>query len=331
MPAVAIAGGAIRILEQERLDPEKTFLYLPTVCMACNYPQFPLMAGMAVRDAGLQGLKVAPINFLNPGGILPGMLGVRLFETSVVASLLYKLYHRIRPYEKQPGAAAKAFDEAEQMLLQALRQREGLRTTFGRVAEMFRAIERDETGPRKPRIAILGDMYVKYNDVVNQDVTGLIEELGGELVVPSLTDMTCHFLDVDARAGLERPNAVKTLQTFEARYEKLAADLLGETREPEWEACAKLLEEQGISPRIAGETSINVARALYLLSHKQVDAIVHLNPMFCCPGVVSASLFRRLQADFSVPIIDIFYDGTGDPNRILIPHLSFLKAREREA
>ncbi len=46
--------------------------------------------------------------------------------------------------------------------------------------------------------------------------------------------------------------------------------------------------------------------------------------MFCCPGVVTASLFRRLQAEHATPIIDIFYDGTGDPNSVLIPHLAFL-------
>ena len=68
-------------------------------------------------------------------------------------------------------------------------------------------------------------------------------------------------------------------------------------------------------------------KALFLLTHRKVDAIVHLNPMFCCPGVVTASLFRKLQADFSLPIVDIFYDGTGDPNRVLIPHLAHLNAR----
>jgi hypothetical protein len=56
-----------------------------------------------------------------------------------------------------------------------------------------------------------------------------------------------------------------------------------------------------------------------------VEAIVHVNPLFCCPGVVTASLFRRMQKDFGIPIVDIFYDGTANPNRILIPHLHYLK------
>lgn len=329
MPAVAIAGGVIEQILREKLDPSKTFLYLPTVCMACNFPQFPTMAAMAAEAAGIRGLKAGRINFLNPGEVLPGLLGVRMFETSVIAGLVYKLYHRVRPYERQAGATDQAFEQAEAILVQALRQREGLRKAFSRVTDLFRSIERDESLGRKPRIAVLGDMYVKYNEVVNQNVTRLIEELGGEIVVPSLTEMTCHFLDVDVRAGIERPQAVKVIEAFEARYEKVAADLIGDDREPEWESCVGMLEQHGFAPSIAGETSINLGRALHWISNGLVDAIVHLNPMFCCPGVVSASLFRKLQAQYGIPIIDIFYDGTGDPNRVLIPHLASLVGKRR--
>jgi hypothetical protein len=56
-----------------------------------------------------------------------------------------------------------------------------------------------------------------------------------------------------------------------------------------------------------------------------VEAIVHVNPMFCCPGVVTASLFRKIGEDFGVPIVDIFYDGAANPNNILIPHLHYLR------
>jgi len=63
------------------------------------------------------------------------------------------------------------------------------------------------------------------------------------------------------------------------------------------------------------------------LDRGSVDALIHLNPIFCCRGVVSASIYRKIQEDYGVPIVDIFYDGSGSPNRILIPHLSYLKRR----
>jgi len=125
---------------------------------------------------------------------------------------------------------------------------------------------------------------------------------------------------------------MRILRTIEQRYEKLAEDLIGDQAEPDFSECARLMDANGFSHYLAGETSINVGRALWYCTHRSVEAIVHINPMFCCPGVVSASLFRRIQTDFGIPIIDIFLDGTGNPTRVLIPHLHYLKARDsREA
>ncbi|MDX9723356.1 MAG: hypothetical protein RBU37_21590, partial [Myxococcota bacterium] len=99
---------------------------------------------------------------------------------------------------------------------------------------------------------------------------------------------------------------------------------LGEDVEPEWSECADLLERHGMGAQLAGETAVNVGRALYLLERQQVQMIVHVNPIFCCPGVLSASLFRTIREHYQVPIVDLFYDGSSEPNRALVPHLSYL-------
>jgi hypothetical protein len=53
--------------------------------------------------------------------------------------------------------------------------------------------------------------------------------------------------------------------------------------------------------------------------------VVHINPVFCCPGVVTSSIFRKIQKEFNIPIIDLFYDGTNKPNKIIAPHMYYLK------
>jgi hypothetical protein len=89
----------------------------------------------------------------------------------------------------------------------------------------------------------------------------------------------------------------------------------------------RLMEAWRVKHFIVGETSINLGRALYYLEHGGAEAVLHLNPMFCCPGVVTASIYRKMQEDFGVPIVDLFYEGTGNPNRILIPHLAYLRGK----
>ena len=326
-PLVSIVGAVIEKARSDGLDPARTFFFMPTIPFSCNMPQFPVFADMAFRAAGVSGVKIGRINFMALGDTLPHVLAVKLLEGYIVACILYKLVARIRPYETIAGQTDRAFAASAGLIREAIRSGTELRTPLARSVELFRAVARNESRGRKPRIALLGDLYVKYNAVVNERIQSLVEELDGELIVSSMTEYPAHLLDLGARRYGEDPRSYRLLRTIEQRYERLAEDLIGDQAEPDSAECMKLMEEYGIPHCIAGETSINVGRALWYCTHGTVEAIVHVNPLFCCPGVVTASLFRRVQKDFGVPIVDIFYDGAANPNRILIPHLHYLKGR----
>ena len=324
-PLLSVVGAAIETVRTAGLDPARTFFFMPTVPLSCNMPQFPIFADMAFRAAGIDGLKIGRINFMSLGDTLPPVLAGKLMEGYIVACTLYKLVSRIRPYERVRGDADRALEAGAALVRDALRSGVELRTPLAKAVELFRAVPRDESGGRKPRIAVLGDLYVKYNAVANQGIQALVEELDGELILSSMSEYAAHMLDVGVRRYGEDPRSARLLRTIESRYEKLAEDLVGDQAEPDFAECVKLMEDYGIPGAIAGETSINVGRALWYCTHRQVEAIIHVNPMFCCPGVVTASLYRKIQADFGIPIVDIFYDGVANPNSVLIPHMHYLR------
>jgi predicted nucleotide-binding protein (sugar kinase/HSP70/actin superfamily) len=239
------------------------------------------------------------------------------------------MYNRIKPYEVVRGDTEKAFQKTRDMMNNAILTGLDLRKTLSEAVEMFKDIDQDLSGGRKPRIGLIGDLYVKYNEVMNQKIQSLVEELGGELVTPSLTEYPFHFYDADIRLFGDDPRHYKLLRSIEHRFERVAEDIIGDQLEPDFAECVDHMEEYKIKHYITGETSINIGRALYYIKHKTVDAILHINPMFCCPGVVTSSIYRKIQEDFDIPIIDIFYDGTGNPNSVMIPHMHYLHQRER--
>ncbi|MBI5883885.1 MAG: hypothetical protein HZB91_12370 [Elusimicrobia bacterium] len=323
MPLVAIAGAAINKVRSENLDPAKVFLYLPTVCMACNFPQFPVFCRLAFDAAGLSGVKMGLINWLSSSGHLSLRVQARIVHAYIAGCVLHKMYHRVKPYEVTKGAVDEALTWSEARISAAILERKDLKPSLAEAAERFRQVERRPG--RKARIAIVGDLYVKYNDLVNQRLQDLIADLGGEVVLSSFTEYPLHFLDTDSKLYGEDSRTYGLLRRTEVEFEEPARDLLGDLVEPDYTECAALLEEYGIRHGLPGETTINVARVLYFIKKGLVDAVIHVNPMFCCPGVVTASIFRKVQEDFRVPVIDIFYDGTGQPNRNLIPHLHYLQ------
>jgi predicted CoA-substrate-specific enzyme activase len=331
MPLVSLIGSVIDTVRDHHLDPSNTFFFIPTVCLACNFPQFPILSDLAFSNAGLKGLKIGLINSMAPGLILGAGLSMKILESNIIGGIIYKLYFRVKPYECRKGAADEVLTEAQEMVIQALQSGGDLRKTVETIVAGFAAVERDESRGRKPRIGIIGDLYVKYNEVINQNLQDLIDKLGGELIIPSLTEYPFHFYDADIRNFGDSSRPFRLLRTIEARYENLADELIGDQREPDFSECVRLMEEYNVRHYIEGETSLSLGRALYYLENNLVEAILHINPMFCCPGVVTASFYRKMQDDFGVPIIDIFYDGTGNPNRVLIPHMHYLNRKTESA
>jgi predicted CoA-substrate-specific enzyme activase len=327
LPLVSIIGGVIEKLREGGLDPARTFFFMPTSCYACNFPQFNVLAELAFRTAGFGGVKIGQINGMALAERLPQSVAARIFESNIAAGLLYKLRYRSKPYERAAGQTQAVFDRAVERVSAAIRAGGDLRAALSAGVEEFRAIPRDESAGRRPRVAVLGDLYVKYSEAANQRVLDLVESQGAELVLPSMTEYAFCYYYADVRFHGDDPRHYRLLRSIESRYEKLAADLIGEQLEPDFAECVRLLEAWRVKHFIVGETSINLGRALYYLEHGGAEAVLHLNPMFCCPGVVTASIYRKMQEDYGVPIVDLFYEGTGNPNRILIPHLAYLRGK----
>ncbi len=330
MPLISLIGSIVKKVQKENLNPKETFVYFPTLCIACNYPQFPILYDLSFKTAGVDGLKIGLINYLDPGDTIPQSVSVKIVQSYIISGIIRKLYYRIIPYEKKEGQTEKIFQKSVNLMSEAILMGRNLRSALQEVTDLFRDIPRDEAEGRKPRVGLLGDVYVKFNEVINQKILHLVHELGGELIVPSLTEYLFHFYDVDIRLHGEDSRRYGLLKTIEKRFEQLATDLIGGQEEPDFEECVRLTEEYGITHYIAGETAINVGRALYFIKKKLVEAILHVNPIFCYPGVVTSSIYRKMQQVFGIPIIDIFYDGTGNPNSILIPHLHYLKQSSSE-
>jgi hypothetical protein len=76
-----------------------------------------------------------------------------------------------------------------------------------------------------------------------------------------------------------------------------------------------------------GETAENLLKVFYLWETcHDLKFIVNVNPLFCCPGLISKAIYQKVEQDIGIPIVSITYDGTqADKNRVLRPYLHFLK------
>ncbi|VVS93160.1 acyl-CoA dehydratase activase [Desulfoluna spongiiphila] len=322
LPNVAIVGSVISRLSQGDLAPEQAIVYLPNICLSCNFNQYANLVKAAGTKAGYAEIKV-----MNTNGqaAVPGISArhnAQLLSVTILSSILSKLRFRFLPYETEEGATMKAVGEAEAIIAWHIANRKSLMTAAEKVRELFGGLPLPKT--RKPRIAILGDMYAKYNEVLNEAICDHAEALGGEVILPSYNELVVHSIFADTRQNHCGEKLLGTMTGYEEKFEAIFDGLLEGVTEPPLDECQALMEEFGLTSFIAGETAVSLGRMLYYVKHGLVSAVIHVNPVFCCPGVISASIFRKIQERYGVPVIDLFYDGTNKPNRMIDPHMFYL-------
>ncbi len=106
-------------------------------------------------------------------------------------------------------------------------------------------------------------------------------------------------------------------------YHRLSLPILGDRAEP---PIGDVLSagSRYLPPEFAGEAILTVGRAVLMIERDGVDAVINASPLFCMPGTITAAIFPQIEEELGAPILSLFYEGSGDPNRALVPHMHYL-------
>ena len=336
LPISAIVQGAVETMEKYQLRPENTTIFMPAISqLACNFPQYPLMAKKLLEQwgAGFENVQILATEFVMSG--FPFELRYDLYCAFLLGGLLRRMACRLRPYEMIPGQTNLLVEEARQRLYRCLAEGQSKEQVFEEIVADFSRIPVSANLNTRPKVAIIGDLYVRDNDVFNQQLVATLEDYGAEVVaVPFnyvlrlLAYKHNHYLWEDGRyLPLIRDKLLLTvLEKFERRFYQIAKEVLGEGFPTFDDSIFGCLPKYGLSLDHGGETAQNLLKIFTLVKHHpDISLFIHVNPIFCCPGLVSESLFRMLEKDIGIPIVSIVYDGTTtDKNELLAPYLHFL-------
>jgi len=339
-PCPATIGSMVVAMEERKLDPGRVVFFMPTTCGPCRFGQYGTLASLAFRRRGWDRIRVLGPNADNAYGGMDGRTRRLLWHCIVVADVINKIVLKVRPYEVNPGEVDQLTERFVNLLTEEFARPEPrISKVLRKYVESIKAIPvRKE---KRPKIAIVGEIYVRHDPFINRGLARYIESLGGEALACTVGEWILYCAAVERkrkRGSPGRPRRNKLVlflekQWFTAvehRYYDIAADLIHDREEPPIEDVIR--EGTRYVPwEFQTETVLTLGRAVLFIKEQKVDAVVNAAPMFCMPGTISASIFPRIEKEYGVPIISIFYDGSGEPNKVLDPYLHYLVERSRNA
>mgnify|MGYP000509030616 FL=1 len=192
-PAIISIGQLIEALQSGKYDLDNTSVMMTQTgggCRATNY--IPLLR-KALKDAGFPQVPVVSISMGNqgteetPGWSLTYSFVKRLLISVLYGDLFERVLYRVRPYEAVPGSANALYDKWLEIARKNVMSGSYFEFNHNmkRIIKEFDSLETVDFG-QKPRVGVVGEILVKYAPTANNDIVSIIENEGGEAVVPDL-------------------------------------------------------------------------------------------------------------------------------------------------
>ena len=193
-PAQLVIGQMIDALESGKYDRDKVALLITQTGGGCRASNYIHLLRKAMKKAGYGDV---PVISLNPGGLEsnPGFsltipMLLELLHAVLYGDLFMHIGNQCRPYEIHKGDTDLLIDRWVRKLCKQL---DSGTHTQKMVLENYRAILNDfaaipRTDEKKVRVGIVGEIFVKFSPLGNNDLEEFLLGEGAEPVMPGLMD-----------------------------------------------------------------------------------------------------------------------------------------------
>lgn len=337
IPLNIIAQGCEDYIEKNNLEHDKTVLWLFNASISCNIRMFPYLT-KNLFDSSKNGMERVDV-YLGDMVYLDMSFTVMLnaYFANFFGGMLRKIGCSIRPYEKIKGETDRVIAQSLKIFSEVMESRGDMEEAVTKSVDMFAAIDIVKT--KRPKAAIFGDIYVRHNDVMNQDLIKVIEDNGGEAVITPQSELlkiiADPYINKWYHEGLYSHAATgvvvkRLVPVLEKKYMKIFSRIITETETALSDSPDNILAKFNTRLEHTGESMENILKLYSLASHNpDIALFIQTSPAFCCPSLVTQAMSGKIEELTGIPVVTIEYDGTGGlKNDAIIPYLKFPREKK---
>lgn len=195
-PALLVIGQFLDALKSGKYDTDKTALLISQTgggCRASNYLHL-------LRKALSGTYPQVPVISLNFSGLeknssldITPVIALKLIYAVLYGDMLMLLYNQCKPYEINKNSTDELLARWQHRLDKLFASKSGFlqsKKIYSAMLRSFAALPR--TKEKKPRVGIVGEIYVKYSPLANNHLNEFLLSEGCEPYVPGLLDFVLY-------------------------------------------------------------------------------------------------------------------------------------------
>lgn len=355
-PALLVIGQFMDALKSGKYDLDRTALIITQTGGGCRASNYIHLLRKALRRAGMENVPVVSLNLSglehNPGFSVTLPMLRRIVAGLVYGDLLMLLDNQVKPYEIKKGESSALVQTWIERLSDQFNRSEGYslkqqKANLEKIAAEFAAIPVERVP--KVRVGIVGEIFVKYSPLGNNQLEQFLAEQDCEVNVPGILNFALFKVDnrlEDIKLYGGNPIKYRVVMTLMDYLLKMQEILIAAVKtQPCFEAPMNYAHTKALVKDVIGygnkmgEGWLLTAEMLELVECG-FENIVCTQPFGCLPNhICGKGMIRRIkEIDDRANIVPIDYDPSAtrvnQENRIklmLAVAREALKQRTQEA
>ena len=325
-PALLVIGQLIDAVKHGGYDPHKVALLITQTGGGCRASNYIHLLRKALKKDGLDFIPVISLNLSGLESNSGFKITLPMIRQDIAAltygDLLMLLKNQTKPYEVTPGESDALVDSWTNQLTKlfqqgkAFSQRE-VREYFQKIAQSFADIKRRDV--EKIKVGVVGEIYVKYSPLANNNLEQFLFEQDCEVMVPGILSFMIFKVDnrledIRLYGGSQAKKQVCTLLKW--YFTKYETDLIAAVKQfPQFTAPAPYSHLKELAGKVIGygckmgEGWLLTAEAMELVESGYGN-VVCAQPFGCLPNhIVGKGMIRKVKNLYpQANIVPIDYD-----------------------
>ncbi len=331
LPCAITIGEMLKVLEQDGVKPQNAAFFMPGASGPCRFGLYHCMHRLILKHAGVDDAIILSPNqdsnfyshfVKNFDGAGPVTFMKDIWTSIIGIDLLHKLILRLRPFAVDTRQAQQVYENCVQQWARHLEKRSRFSDKvllFRQFTEEFAKVKLNNK-LQKPRIGIVGEIYVRNHPFANLNIIRRLEELGAACDLAPLAEWI-YYTNFTRHKMAHRRGQWKNLLNnavqdfFQHRIERSLAKPMekkfGRLAEHPTKHTIDLAKPY-IDASFEGEAILSIGKMVEY--HKDgFGGVVNVMPFTCMPSTIVSTQTRRLSADCNeMPILNLSFDGQED-------------------
>ncbi len=319
-PTILTTGDLLKLVNSPDFNPEKSIFFMPDSGGPCRFGQYNRFHKKLLKDLGINMPVYSlqqDMRFYEDLDILGRSFMKIAWRGIVAVDILDKLFRETRPYALNKKEVEELYWKSLQKIEKTVEEKGNMLETLLEIKEAFKDIDvKDE---EKPKVGVVGEIYVRNNRFANENLYRFLEDLGLEVWLPPVTEWI-YFINYTSKRWAKKLGWFKTVLRYiiesqylkweEKKFINLVKDALNMADDMDVEELMNFTKKYVHPEFEGGEVLLSVGKAVEYLNHG-ASGIINVIPFACMPGNVVAAILKKIKEteEIKLPTLTVPCDG----------------------